>query len=69
MKQRTDIPKEIYQDEIVCFLAERYHTTSREILQQFFKQNHHHSEMTTPKFRLEENEMTILQEMIDNNHM
>ena len=26
MNKRIDIPSELYEDEVVCFLADRYHT-------------------------------------------
>lgn len=29
MNQRTCIPKKIYHDEVLCFLAERYHVLFR----------------------------------------
>lgn len=67
MSPSTDIPKEIDNDEIVCFLAERYHTTTQKILQQFLEQNRHNAERITGQFRLEENEMNILREMINGN--
>ncbi len=66
MKQGTDIPEKIYDDEIVCFLADRYHTTPRKVLRQFLEQNT--SEMDTGTFRLEENEMAILRDMMDCDH-
>ena len=39
MNQRTDIPEEICSDEIVRFLADRYHTTPRKVLERFLEQN------------------------------
>ena len=64
MNRRTDIPDEIYQDEVVRFLAGLYHTTPRKVLQLFFEQNDRASERTTLSFRLEENEMEIIRDMI-----
>lgn len=64
MNRRTDIPDEIYQDEVVRFLAGLYHTTPRKVLQRFFEQNDRASERTTLSFRLEENEMEIIRDMI-----
>ncbi len=68
MNRRTDIPEEIYQDEIVLFLADRYHTTPRKVLRRFLEQNDHAPEAETEPFRLEENEMTILRDMLYGNH-
>lgn len=64
MNQRTDIPEEIYQDEVVCYLADRYHTTPQKVLGRFLEQNGHAPEAETEPFRLEENEMAILRDMI-----
>ena len=68
MNRRTDIPEEIYQDGVVLFLADRYHTTPRKVLQRFLEQNGHAPETETEPFRLEENEMAILREMLSGNH-
>ncbi len=66
MNRRTDIPEEIYQDEVVLFLADRYHTTPREVLQCFLVQDgiclEQENEPIT--FRLEDNEMAMLHDMI-----
>lgn len=35
MNKRIDIPSELYEDEVVCFLADRYHTTARKIGRHF----------------------------------
>ncbi len=64
MNRRTDIPEEIYQDEVVLFLADRYHTTPREVLQCFHEQNDIACKMTAGTFRLEDNEMAMLHDMI-----
>lgn len=68
MNLRTDIPEEIYSDEIVCFLADRYDTTPVEVIRRFLVQNGPDSETETETFRLEENEMAILRDMIAGNH-
>ena len=46
MNKRIDIPSELYEDEVVCFLAETGCTPDEEI--------------TLSDFRLEDNEMEIL---------
>lgn len=68
MNRQTDVPEEIYNDEIVNFLADRYRTTSREILQRFLEQNDSVPEMESGTFRLEENEMAILRDMMARYH-
>ncbi len=64
MNSRADIPEKIYNDEIVRFLADRYHTTPREMLQCFHEQNDPASQMPAGTFRLEDNEMAMLYGMI-----
>lgn len=64
MNRRTVIPEEIYQDEVVLFLADRYHTTPRKVMQHFLEQNSHALEAEPAPFQLEENEMAILRDML-----
>jgi len=66
MNRQTDVPEEMYDDEVVCFFADRYHVTPRKVMQRFVEQDGSVSEAeTTPgTFRLEENEMAILRDMI-----
>ncbi len=64
MNSRANIPEKIYNDEIVRFLADRYHTTPREVLQCFHQQNGAACKMTAGTFRLEDNEMAMLHDMI-----
>lgn len=68
MSRRIVIPEEIYQDEVVLFLADRYHTTPKKVMQHFLEQNSHASEAEPAPFRLEENEMAILRDMLSGNH-
>ncbi len=65
MNKRIDIPAELYHDEVVCFLADRYRTTSRNVMQCFIEQDSLAPEMATAPyaFRLEENEMAILRDL------
>lgn len=53
MNRRTVIPEEIYQDEVVLFLADRYHTTPRKVMQHFLEQNSHALEAEPAPFQLE----------------
>lgn len=69
MNQQTDIPEEIYADEIVCFLADRYHTTPRQVLQRFIGQDNPALETPPGAFRLEENEMAILRDLLAGYHL
>ena len=64
INQRTDIPEEIYHDEVVRFLADRYHAAPRDVLQCFLDQNGHATQAATFPFQLEENEMAILRDML-----
>ncbi len=62
MNRLPDIPTNIYEDEIIDFLAERYHCTPKEIMQCFLTQNGmtQNTDEKTNSFILEENEMEIL---------
>lgn len=63
MELETDMPEAICDDEIVCFLADRYHTTPREVLRRFLEQERVVPDTGTGTFRLEENEMSMLRDM------
>lgn len=69
MNRITAIPEEIYQDEVVLFLADRYHTTPWVVLRCFLEQNGHAPEAETEPFRLEENEMAILRDLLSGNYL
>lgn len=38
MNKRIDIPAALYDDEVVCFIADRYHTTPQKVIQCFLVQ-------------------------------
>lgn len=65
MNSMSGIPSELYEDEIVVFLAGRYHTSAEKILLRFLVQEHIESlpEKAMPDFRLEENEMAMLRDL------
>lgn len=65
MNERIDIPAELYEDEVVCFIADRYHTTPKKVVHCFLVQGRFVSgqEDITAIFRLEDNEMEILREL------
>ena len=52
MKQKTELPEELYADEAVCFIAYRHHVTPQQLLRHFL-----YGEMSIP---LEDNEIEIL---------
>lgn len=69
MDGRINIPAELLDDEIVCFLADRYHATSIDIVRTFFEQDGI-TPTEKPRFRLEDNEMEIMRDltqMVQNN--
>ena len=35
MNERIDIPAELYEDEVVCFFAARYHTSTENVVRCF----------------------------------
>lgn len=39
MNKRIDIPAALYDDEVVCFIADRYHTTPQKVIQCFLVQD------------------------------
>ena len=58
MERLTDIPTELYEDEVVGFLADRYHSTPNEIVRHFLVQDGKMEETgrMLVSFTLEENE-------------
>ena len=67
MDEKVNIPEELYEDEIVGFLADRYHTSPRNIIMQFLWQDR---EADVPRDSaagrcLENNEMEILRGLMD----
>lgn len=70
MDKRMDIPEALYEDEAVCFIADRYHTTPGQVVQCFLRQNEMVPDRNGPlmTFHLENNEMEILRGLIHGNH-
>lgn len=68
-EQQIGIPVELYDDEAVCYIAGRYHTETRKVLQRFFVQEGIISEAEADDgaFSLEANEMEILRGLISAN--
>ena len=62
MNQQVNILAALYDDEAVCFIADRYHTTPQKVVQCFLVQADLISdqEETPIAFHLENNEMEIL---------
>lgn len=66
MDKPIDIPANLYEDEVVCFMADRYRTTTERVMQCFLVQE---AETPAPEkenipFRLTDNEMEILRELL-----
>lgn len=69
MSKQIDIPTELYDDEVVCFLADRYHTTPKRVVQCFLVQDGMAEPEENPiTFHLEDNEMEILRELTRGSH-
>lgn len=66
MNERIDIPAGLYEDEVVCFLADRYHTSAKNVVKCFLVQDGINPvpENEPATFRLEENEMEIMRGLI-----
>lgn len=62
MDMMRDIPQELYDDEIITFLAGRYRTSAENIVRWFFVQEGilRNPDEDMMLFRLEENEMEML---------
>ena len=66
MDKPIDIPANLYKDEVVCFMADRYSTTTERVMQCFLVQE---TGIPVPEkeslpFRLTDNEMEILRELL-----
>ena len=70
MNEQIDIPAELYEDEVVCFLANRYHTSTENVVKCFLIQDgiSPGQENGLATFRLEENEMEIMRGLIYGGH-
>lgn len=62
METILKIPEQIIDDEVVCYMAERYHSSPEDIIRQFLSQGGaiNKADLT---FTLEDNEMAILRDM------
>lgn len=62
MENQMRIPAELYDDEVISFLADRYHSTPDEIVQCFLVQDGRTGETdrNPASFTLEDNEMEIM---------
>lgn len=70
MNERIDIPAELYEDEVVRFFADRYHTSTENVVKCFLVQDgicpKQENEPIT--FRLEANEMEIMRGLTYGGH-
>lgn len=66
MDKPIDIPANLYEDEVVCFMADRYRTTTERVMQCFLVQEAGTSapEKENIPFRLTDNEMEILRGLL-----
>ncbi len=65
-----DIPAELYHDETISFIADRYHTTTQHIIASFLIQDGVHAKTDRQKpIVLEENEMEILRGLTNYIHL
>ena len=66
MNKQIDIPAALYDDEVICFIADRYH----KVVQCFLAQDSLVSEPEEDPiaFRLENNEMEILRGLTHNSY-
>ena len=62
MDKRIDIPISLYEDELIVFLADRYHVTPKKMLVDFLVRDGiiPASETSTGALPLEDNEVEIL---------
>lgn len=62
MNQRIEIPASLYEDELIVFLADRYHTTPQKVLTDFLVQDGVISRLVdnAEVLTLEDNEVEIL---------
>ena len=66
MDKAMDIPANLYEDEVVCFMADRYRTTTERVVQCFLVQEAGAPapEKESLLFRLTDNEMEILRGLL-----
>lgn len=68
MEKLIDIPRDLYEDEAVLFIAGRYSVTPQRLLEQFLVQNGDCATAEPQAFRLEDNEMEILRGLAGYSH-
>ena len=61
MEKRMKIPEQLYDDEVVQYIAHRHHLTTQEIIAWFLP-----SEKNIQASCLEDNEIEIIRELIKN---
>lgn len=71
MRRVIKIPNRLYKDETICFIADRYHTTTRQILKCFLLQEGiaTGNDKEPETFQLEDNEMEILRGLTEIEHL
>lgn len=68
---RADISEELYNDDVVSFIASRCLAIPRQAMKYFLVEEGivFHSEADVGIFRLEENEMAILGDVVSGNYL
>lgn len=67
----ADIPSGLLNDDVVCFIADRYHTSPKKVVECFLIQDGIVSEAKGDflSFSLEDNKMEILRGLVYGNHL
>lgn len=67
----ADISSGLLNDDVVCFIADRYHTSPEKVVERFLIQGGIVSETKGDflSFSLEDNEMEILRGLVYGNHL
>ena len=70
MDKQITIPNELYEDEAICFIADRHHVSSQKRLQYFLLSEGMSvdGKKKIQMYRLEDNEIEILRGLIGINH-
>lgn len=71
MSKQTDIFTKLYEDEAVCFIADRYHVSQQELIHGFLIQDGiiPVPEDVCTNFCLEDNEVEILRGLINKSQL
>lgn len=66
MNKKSNIPAKMYEDEVVCFIAERHNSCPEQIVQCFLENSETTNAHTNSiGFSLEDNEMELIKNLLD----